>query len=1258
MRKMCRNLRWMAAAAAVALFPRMDARADIYILDMWGNGTAPASGFVFPNWTQVTGGSFDVLLCEGCGAGAENIKGMTVVNFGSAAPSDIKAVYWKAHCGATASPLYSMSFAGTYAGDSAPHPAWTWAGTSIDVSGCADLCGSPLCGGYFTIDIYVDVAACPTELNTINLGFPVNSVSNTTWYGSISDNYGYVLPWMDNSGGLYTIVYAYKEGDVDAAAPGDTVTYSVYYGHPGTANLGNVEVIDTQPPYTHYVAGSGDPAPDAFWDPNPGPPVRLKWTIPPPHLVAGGPTEIVSFQLTVDWGNGESFEAGSGNVAAPEGRRLDNRAHIIFGGTTCGMKSVVTPPVTTVVRRFLMWQIGDNDVLFAPSYGQAPDEMIYSIFIRNTSSRKTWWDVHLWDSVPTSLNPWDNDCGFDDPCAGWTMTSTGCSSGSPGWLLNGAQTLLIWNLDMPPGMTMTLRWKAKVSPTASAGDTAKSRFSLLEYGHSRIVDGTGASGPPANFNHLAPIVLPTTYSSYVAFAGGDNYTGCEGFIIPFFPLNRKTQFDFRAIQYTGAGWAANGGVSQSIGCLIGDCIGGFPGNGGCSLGAGTPAIPGGGVAGCRSERIPASYDATLWHGNCEVYPFHFIFKITANSPVGWQLLTYSTGDQDDYQDYAPASTLSFTGLLHYAYRMMNSATQGAGWGHSLGLINTGANIDGVYDPDQPTTVHLFKFDYAGLEWDYVRTYYIAGESFAYDQGTNAANVGPWRTVSSDCQLIVNHGINQSDTQGNKAYVGNNWSAYMPTRQTGNEVSDAGVGTHYGLVQTGNGYSGAAQKVIIGNTGAAKATYEVWRYQPDNILAKAPMPVNLNGTSGRWIQVASDTVAPGLPVPANPNIYSLDGPQFLCSSTSLFKVELVAGGPIQVLAGSSATAGGQVIHGADGKQTGLEFWFNYTEQGFPKGTNCGDQPTQVIDVFCPKQGMVVRALSTDGYSATYTTSGPDQCVAFRSISNLAAGDKCNYRFNILPGPNQARAVCMQDQCIPTQTGYTAPFLQMGVHYAIIMPPVVYLGQSFWITVVVLETGGTTKTDYTGTTSFTSTDPNAKIETKAMDTYNYTWDGCGANCGVNIFINVSFSRLGVQTIVAQDTLDGSITGLASTLVVAADVKLEKRKKLSIAASGDTVQFQICWSNFSSATAFSFTITDAVPMGTSYVPEVASTMLCGASSPVPGVTVWYSTATTTTPPGTFTSVPGTGSPLGNTRWLRWTIRDVYVNSTGCVCFKVSVN
>jgi len=1243
----------LSATAAFLILLSGVVRAGICVVDAWDNGSVKPQ-FIYPNWSRVWAGSYDVLLCDGCGTSPENIIGVTVVNFGSAPPADIAGVYWKGRCGATLSPFYTMSYAGTYTEDTGSFPAWTWNGSSISFSGCPDLCGTPACGGYFTIDLYIDVASCPTRDATVQMGFSTNAANNPAWWGSIRDGAGCAVPWYDMFSAKHTFVYVQKSGP-EYAAPGDTVEYTIYYGKPGNNPLSEIVVMDTQPPYTHYLYGSGSPAPDAFWDPYPSTPPKLKWTIPGMIPVAGGPTSMVRFSLTVDWGNGDSFEAGSGNTAAPEGERLNNQAQVFFNGITgCGMASAINPPITTVVRRFLFFMVGDNDVLFAPALGQPPDEITYEMFIRNTSDAKTWWNVSVWDTVSPELDTWCNDCGIEDPCAGWTMTPTGCASASAGRVLSGASTMLTWRMDMPPQMTISLRWKAQIRQTASPGQTAVNQIRILQWGRTGIVDGTGHSGVPRGFAHLAPVILPTSYISYVAHAAGASGEGpggcCPGFLIDFFPLNKKAQFELRALQYQGAGWSTTGGVSASIGTLIGTCLGGFPGGGG---------ISGGGIPGCRAERIPAKYDPTGWQGVLPTLPAHFIYKLVANVPMAWQLLTHPNRADQDNMTYAPSSTMTYTGMIHYLWRRYQF-DNGAGPGDELGIISTGADPYGTYNPALKTSVHLFSFDYGTNTWTYRRTYDLGGESVAYDVDMLSTDECPWRILSSDTRLIVAHGFHLSEENGCCcSNCANDNASLMPSRETGNVVSGIGAGTHYGLVQSVTGGNADPEtRAVVGNVGGADARYEIWRYVPDNPTATGRVPARLNATSGKWVLVTIDSVPAGLNSAGNPHRYNAQGAGFDSGGLAAFKVRVLSGGPIQVLGGIhvlSPFSGGSVLHSSGGNQTGSEFWLHDVQNiaGAQCGSGAGFTSTQTIDIFCSKSGMVVRAVSSDGYTATYTTTGPDQCVSFTAITNPATGTRRNYRFNVLTGE---RATAQFIQCRITEKGYTAPFLQTGVHYLITAPPVVFLGQSFWITIVVLDSGGLTKDDYLGTTSFTSTDPGAKIQATAMEMYNYAW--VAEDAGVKVFVNVSFLQIGIQTIVATDTMDGSINGLTAVMVVAADIKLEKRKKLSVAASGDTVQFQLCWSNYSSATGFSFTITDAVPMGTSYVPEVASTMLCGASAPVPGITVWYSTATTTTPPGTFTSVPGTGSPLGNTRWLRWTIRDAYVNSTGCVCFRVSVN
>jgi len=807
---------------------------------------------------------------------------------------------------------------------------------------------------------------------------------------------------------------------------------------------------------------------------------------------------------------------------------------------------------------------------------------------------------------------------------------------------------------------MTLQWKGQVRAGVTAGATATNQVSILEFGKTGIAGGTGSSVVPAIFNHQALIVLPTTYVSYVAMSESEDEgkIGCKGYFLSFFPLNKQTQFELRGIQHlgtAGAGmWSVNGGVSQSIGCLIGDCLGGFTGAATCGLGSG--AISGGGWGGCKIERTPAVYDPSqfdpLLGGGCSPgYPLINVYKVVSNSPVLWQLLTHIGHDAQDNFTYAPSTNITYRGFMHYMWRRAAMDTA-AGDGDALSLINTGMDAAGNISTTQTTTVHLFEFDYGTLAWDYMTTYNLGPESQAIDLGPDISDENPWRTISSDTQLIVYQG-NDTINQGFCCCgCGDNFGGFCPNRENGNVVSQVGVGTFYAIVA---GYANVP-KVIVGNTGAVTATYRILQYQPDNPVAVGLIPGTLADTSGSWALVGTDFVPPGIANAANPQIY---GNTFNAASFSLWKVELTGGGPIQVMGGTNMFqiySGGAVMHAADGNQTGVQYWFNQASSG----TSCKGTRTQVIDAFCPKTGMVVRMQAENGYSATYTTTGPDQCVAFLTISDLAAG-KTNYVMNELTGDAM---IAQYIQCEDAEKGYTAPFLQTGTHYTIIAPPVVFIGQSFWITVIVNANLGGTKTDYCGTTSFTSTDPAAQIAGSAMDAYNFTWNSATAcsgptnENGVMVFVNVIMTRLGLQTIVADDTTDGSITGLTAIQVVGVDVKLTKSPRLSVAASGDTVQFRMCWSNYSGASAFSFTVTDAVPMGTTFVPDNASNEVCGFSGAAVPVDVAYSLVTTPTMPLPASFTTSAGAIPAGVRWMRWTIKPVNVQTTGCVCYRVTVN
>jgi uncharacterized repeat protein (TIGR01451 family) len=1218
-----------------ALVHPSPARADACLQEAWDDGTVQPMT-LYPNWFRVRVAT-DVLWMYDGVPGTELIRGITVANFGTATGADFAAVYVNLECGATNSGFLTLTYAGVYPSDAGPVPAWTWAGSTVDFSGCPDLCGTPGCGGWFSMNIYVDVAPCPANGATVRMGIPSNG-----FLGGVTDSQGCRAPTGPASGSEHAIRYVFKQGPA-SAAPGDTVRFTIFYGRAGSGSLGSITVLDSLPPYTHYLAGSATPAPDPGWDPDPGPPTRLRWTIPGPLATAGGPTGSIAFSATVDWGNGELFEPGSGDVAAPEGSRLANRASATFSGAACSVAD--SNPAQTVVKRFRMWMIGDNDVLFSPTFGQPADEVTYDIFIKNLSATRTWWDVRVWDTVPPELDSWCVGCGFEDPCVGWTMTPTGCAAATPGKSVAGGNTILTWRLDMPPGTTVAMRWRAKVRPSATAGATAVNVLSVLALGKTGIVGGTGHSTSPANFAHLASIILPTTYISYVAFSGDRWAQPDSGDALTMFPLHKRTQFELRGLNYYG-GLAGTGGVSASIGCLLGDCIGGFPGSAGSCpsgpIGSGASSI-----AGCKAERIPARFH----HPTPLSAPYQHLYKITSNSPVAWQAQPALGVQCGDYHTYAPASTLSYAGLIHYFWKNSYSASL-LNSGTEMFFMNTGKTPSGGYDPTLPTTVHVFRFNYGSNGWDYITTYDLGGESGAMMPGTILGEEGPYRSLSSQGQLIVWQGYQAVDTLGCGCPCFD-ISTMMPVRETGNVVGFAGQ-TFYGVTHG----SGRTPRAVIGNLGGADATYRVWVYVPDDTSGPAYVPLNLRGTSGTWKLQGTHIAPQGFLTALNPRIYPLDGTHFNNPGSSAYKVELLGGGPIQIHHGIkpfTGWGGGAVIHAVDGNRSGIEFWVNQSLDN--DGTNGTSPELYSINAYAPKTGMVIQLDTDDGRLETYTTTGPDQAAIF--IGFAAPARKRNIRIRRLTAGALGTITAQYLNAGP-EKGFTAPFLLTGVHYNVIMPPVVFSGQSFWITVIVVEQGGDTKTDYCGTASFTSTDPTTAIGGIGLDSYDYAYPSSVSGCnggspvnGVKVFVNVVMTKLGTQSIVVTDTLDGSISGVGATLVVGADVKLEKRPPLSLAASGDTLRFQICWSNFSSASADNFTITDAVPQGTTFVPEMATALDCGNTRGVTPVLAW-STATSPTPPASWSS----GNPGPGTRWLRWTVPQVGVNTTGCVCFRVSVN
>ncbi len=1200
-----------AAALALAVLrpPGVAANCVALIDDLPGEATDKV---FFPNWQKAQAAAFylwdsaltiggacgGVPACPGggCGGAALQLRGLTIVNTGTAvAGTDITAMYWRSDADA----------AGVYHTMTAEGPSmWTWAWNGVEAN--PDMVLTP------NLRIYTDIAPSPTDGASVQLSIPVDIPSGT---GGLTD-----LGCCDNGGAVHSAVkflYAvYKEADKVTAAPGETITYTLYYGRPGAGSITNLELIDTQPPYTHYVAGSASPAPDPGWDPDIGPPPRLKWTFPGPLPVTGGPTGSVTFQLTVDWGNTESFEPGSGDVAAPEGQNLWNQATGIFPNLAAGNKAHASNQTRTTIHRFMYWMVADRDILFTCS-PIACEEATYSLFVKNVSPDRTWWNVNVWDTVPPEFDAWQPGYGFDDPCLGWTMTPSGCAAATPGRVLAGGNTILTWKLDMPPGYTIELRWKGSVRPSATAGGTAINRISMLELGSAGKFQGTGHSTTPANFTHLATIILRTTYVSYTSYDYNSCFSsGGQWYFITFYPLHPSATW---SLYYLAGGCGLNASITNTAPAL--PCSA-WPGPG-CPVGI---------------ERVPQYYGASSGITVC-ANPAYDYYKLVANSPVLWEAMPTIAATNQDSVWYVPMTTRSFRGYMGYTWRRSNSAQTAQTHGDYLGIVNT-ENI--------PTTVHLFQWNPGSLSWTHMDTRDLDPNSQWSTGGTSPALEGHWRLLSSDAQVICWEGYAY-----NVMTDYDNFTTMAPATN-GNLVAGSGEEFYAYTGTRANGF-------VMTNVGTVAATVNLWQYVSlEPLLTTGFVPPNLGGASGYWTPVDSATIPPGrvgaIPTPyvsgvtGDPHTYSTNA----CDDTTtnftqmfeLLKIR-VTGGPIQVRTGRGASSryGGYVLHGLDSggnsAQSVNSFWHSQ---------HLGD-PTFDLVAFCPASGMAVQLVSEDGYNATYTTNGPDQPITFCAITEAAGSCATNYR-GIVLAPAGGQVIAMQNGTYFTERAYTAPFLATGTHYTIIAPPTVFVGQSFWITVVVLDTSGVTKTNYTGTTSFTSTDPSAKILGANMDITNYTW--VLGDAGVKLFLNVTLTRLGMQTIVASDINDGSITGLTSVMVVGADVKLYKFPKLSVAASGDTVQFQVCWSNYSSASAFSFVITDALPVGTSFVPEATTAPFdCGNTDGQP-VTVSYSTATSVTPPPTFT----TGNPAAGTRWLRWTVPMAGIGTTGCGCFRVSVN
>ena len=88
-----------------------------------------------------------------------------------------------------------------------------------------------------------------------------------------------------------------------------------------------------------------------------------------------------------------------------------------------------------------------------------------------------------------------------------------------------------------------------------------------------------------------------------------------------------------------------------------------------------------------------------------------------------------------------------------------------------------------------------------------------------------------------------------------------------------------------------------------------------------------------------------------------------------------------------------------------------------------------------------------------------------------------------------------------------------------------------GNAFTLTVEAQDNSNATITGYTGTITFTSSDPQAVLPAD----YTFTGSGGSNDNGVHTFSNaVTLKTAGPQTITATDTGDGTILGSANVTV----------------------------------------------------------------------------------------------------------------------------
>ncbi len=1056
-------------------------------------------------------------------------------------------------------------------------------------------------------------------------------VSNTAWVSVASTcaivpaNSGVVsftvVPTPPPAYGSVTLT-----GGPAIVAPGDTLTHTIAWSVTAAGALSSVVIFDTLPAYTQFVAGTGTPVPDPGWDPSVGPPSQLRWTIPGPFAATASGT--ITYQTSVDWGNGEAFEPGSGDVAAPDGTLLTNRAALSWAGAPAGAQPGASSTLLVDWFDFTKSATGDGS-----------GELVYTVSLRNRSTLKTWWSVSLWDTVPSNMTAWGPGHGFDDPCLGWTMTPSGCAPYAPGRSVAAGRTILHWALDLAPGASTTLAWRAGLLPSVLSCTTVDNTAAIKASGRTFIVDGTGSSGVPAlamSSTLLCPAAPPSAPAAVTAtgrpervdlewlpaVAGTSPINGyeiwratCSGCADSLLITVGSTVTTYQDGTGIGAIFCYRVRAVDSLGSA-----GPFAGPG-CAAAVSptctvvktqTPASPAPGELTTYQLVVANPSDVPLWLRLYDTIPAEFVvtsFDIPAGpftykgsypSPVSGTIYEWFNG----YGDAGGVWTMTITGYAPvtpgaWCNQALLKKENGPGPGAEVGieLSNMVCFTTTITGPGTPLALTALGVTGAiNLQWDPATPGTFAISAYEVWRGacpvcTMSLYATSTATMFVDAAVIPNHYyaymVRAGDTWGN--FGGFSQTATAATPPTACPALALSVTTFVSPAQPLIDQP-ITFTIVVTNTGAATITSLtiVDTITTDDYLMRGPAkPVG---------QYTTDQPAPF-------------GSPWIGNGVTAFN----CGPGSTVFVWSSAVT----------LPPGATMTFTIT------GT--------VLEAYSP------TPFPTLGATTPAPPGFPVNPMAIANIASAVGMNACFATDFQQDGPGMGCA------------GMITTLAPAGT-YRIAAPPSHFTTEDFWVTVVVLDVAGTTRADYCGTTSFTSTDPLALINGVPMGSFTFAWSSSLACSSPPDEDGITGFWIRLPSAHSSDFLNLRDAGTPVTLggqSIAQGIPLVTWETAtpSVAKAGDLVEYRISFSNESNVSGWSVMITTS---DGSFSNRVKTGAIPGAVFVTGGAgaitSLW---ANSLGGPWNATAPTGQTDPL----YLRWILAHVGGHQSGYIRYQAQV-